>query len=443
MRSLVGFIIVTLGLGVLTSCAGTRAVEPEGVTTVPLHLADVAAAPDTKPALPAGHPALPGAGGAGGSLPSGHPPIPADNQANPGLPAGHPQVEPVAAPPGTKGSITIKAVQATKGGPAVGADAVVVEYYNARGEVAAKNQATLSDKGEVTIKDVALTNPVQPLITITHAGVEYKAPGNVMDGNNREQEVEVSVYETTDKEPAWGVRMRHVIVQPGREGLDVTDMISVFNPDDHTWTGKAPTAGGGKPVTLALPLPRAATNVRAGAAFHECCVKVENGKLIYSMPMQPGGAEFQIHYTVPAADDKAEVAIVAPAATGSVFVFLPDDGSVVTSNELKKVDPKPGAKLKANSRFYTAAPQKAGDVIAFTVSGLKALKADATPVGGGAGGGYGDATDAGTAIGGGSAAASGIPGVAKLVGGVGAGLILVVGAAVVIFKSPKMAGAAL
>jgi hypothetical protein len=81
-------------------------------------------------------------------------------------------------------------------------------------------------------------------------------------------------------------------------------------------------------------------------------------------------------------------------------------------------------------------------VIAFTVSGLKALKAAAPAPETSA---YGDATDAGitsttTAM---ASSASAIPGVAKVVGGVGAGLILVIGAAVVIFKNPKMVGAAL
>jgi hypothetical protein len=357
------------------------------------------------------------------------------------LPSGHPQIDATPAAPGTKGSLVIKAIQSTKGGPAVGADAVNVEYYNAQGEVVGKREAKLSEKGEVKIEDVPLARPVQPLITITHAGIEYKAPGNVMDAGHRDQEVEVGVFETTAQEPAWQVRMRHVIVEPSRDGLKVTDMISVFNPADRSWTGKA--VEGGKPVTLAIALPATATNVTTGGAFHDCCVKVVDGKLTYSMPMLPGGADFQIHYVIPAKDNAAEVALVAPAATGSLFVFVPEDGSILTSKDLKVVEAKPGAKLRANSRFYTATvPQQAGDYVTFTVSGLKGLKAAAatTPFYS-ADDGSGVMTagaEAPEPRDGGSAA---IGRVAKVTGAVGAAAVLVVGVAIVLLKSPKPVGA--
>jgi len=147
--------------------------------------------------------------------------------------------------------------------------------------------------------------------------------------------------------------MRHVIVEPTREGLNVTEMISVFNPTDHAWTGRA--AGTGAPVTLELALPPTATCLKAGGAFREGHVKVENGKLFCLMPLLPGGADFQVHYMIPAMDnDRAEVPLWAPAATSSLFVFLPQDGTVVTSGELKPVEAKPGAQLRADSRFYTA-----------------------------------------------------------------------------------------
>jgi hypothetical protein len=333
-------------------------------------------------------------------------------------------------PPGTKASITIKAVQATKGGPAIGADPVLVEYYNAEGEVVGRTAATLADNGQATIKDITLTVPVQPLITVTHSGVEYKAPGTVMEGTNRQQEVAVNVFETTDREPAWQVRMRHVIVTPGRDALDVTEMISVFNPTDRAWTGRRVAAG--PPVTLELVLPPAATNVRAGGAFRDNAVKLEDGKLLGSMPLLPGAADLQVHYRLPAVDDdRAEVTLWAPAPTASFYVFLPADGTTVTSNELKLVEAKPGARLRADSRFYTAPPQNAGDVIRFTVSGLKVLKNAAADVPA-----HGpDSPDAT------STPAAGIPNVAKVAGGVTAAALLTVGTAVIFYKSPKAAGA--
>ena len=395
-------------------------------------------ASDQKPALPAGHPAVDNS-----SLPAGHPQVPATRDqlpaghpqlpaGNDGLPSGHPTVNPVApAPAGTKGSLTIKAVQATKGGPAIGADPVGVEYFNSQGQVIARSDTRLSDKGEVTIKDISLIFPVQPLITITHGAVEYKTPANIMDARRRDQTVEMNVFESTDQEPAWQVRMRHVIVTPAPEGLGVTEMVSVFNPADRSWTGKA-AAPPAKPVTLAIALPANATQVQAVAGLN-----LVDGKLAYAGALQPGSAEFQFTYVVPARDDRAEISLVAPAETGSLFVFLPDDGTQVTSDDLKKVEVKPGMNLRENSRFFTAAPQKAGERIKFTVAGLKAIKpAAATPAvptpGADAGGDNSTPATPGNE--------SGIPRTVKIAAGATAGAIITVGVVIVLFKSPRTVG---
>lgn len=423
MRSLVALLIIG------TSLTAFAAEKPAAQPALPPGHPTLPVAENAQPALPPGHPQLP-ADNAPAGLPSGHPQIPG-GPATANLPAGHPQVNPTAPlPPGTKASITIKAVQATKGGPAIGADPVLVEYYNVNGEVVGNDTATLSATGQVTLKDIPLTVPVQPLITVTHAGVEYKAPGTVMDGTTRDQEVAVNVYETTTREPTWQVRMRHVIVDPTRDGLNVTEMISVFNPTDRAWTGRPVKMG--PPITLEIVLPPNATSVRAGGAFRDNAVKLENGRFLCSMPLLPGAADFQVHYRLPADNDRAEVTLWAPAPTASLFVFLPADGTTVTSDDLKLVQAKPGAQLRANSRFFTAPPQNAGDAIRFTVSGLKAIKASAaadTPAQG---------AEAPTAT---NTPAAGIPKVAKVAGGAAAAAILTVGTAVILYKSPKAAGA--
>ncbi len=378
--------------------------------------------------LPAGHPQVPAAKEENPGLPAGHPKVPAGNE-NPGLPAGHPQVpagndnvlpdgHPGINASSVKGSIIIKAVQASKGGPAIGADPVVVEYFGAGGKVKGKAEGTLSDKGEITIKDIPVGLPIQPLITIRHGGVEYKTSGNVMDARRREQTVEMNLFESSDQEPAWEVRMRHVIVAATPQGLNVTEMISVFNPSDRSWTGK----GG---ATLAITLPANATDVQSPNGLTP-----KDGKVIYAGAMQPGSAEFQFTYVVPAKDDAAEVSLLAPAPNGSLFVFLPEDGTTVTSAELKKMEVKPGMNLRENSRFYTAPPQKAGDRVKFVVSGLKNAKPVAAASEPGASADWKGETPAGEG-------SSGIPTAAKVIGGIGAAGIVVAGAAIAIFRHPK------
>jgi hypothetical protein len=417
-----------------------------------LSLMSVAARADEKPALPPGHPQLPAADDATPPLPAGHPkvpgadatpPLPAGHPTVPGttkpantgsLPAGHPTVTPGTGQPGGKGLIVLKVVQGTKGAAAVGADALTVDYYSKEGEVLAKSEGKLSDKGEVTIKDVPLDVPVQPLIAVTHGGIVYRTPGSVMDAKTVEQQVELTVYEATDQEPAWEIRMRHIIVEPAPDGLGVTEMLSVFNPGDRTWTGKVDANK--KRATLAITLPAGAREVQAGAAPNDVGVFAD-GRVTYASPMVPGATDFQIHYVLPAKNDAAEVTLIAPAATASLFVFLPEDGTTVTTTDLKKVEAKPGAKLRENSRFYTAASQKAGAKISFTVTGLAAVKpaAAATPA-------EDDVATSEPAAPAKQEGSSDVPTVAKVVAGAGAAVIVATGVAFIFFKSPKnVAGA--
>ena len=431
MRSLMVLIIVGLAVNLMSAVARgeDKPALPPGHPQLP--------ATDATPPLPAGHPKVPGAD-ATPPLPAGHPTVPgATKPANTGsLPAGHPTVTPGAGQPGAKGLIVLKVVQGTKGAAAVGADALTVEYYSKEGEVLAKSEGKLSDKGEVTIKDVPLDVSVQPLVAVTHGGIVYRTPGSVMDAKAPEQAIELTVYEATDEQPAWEIRMRHVIVEPSPDGLGVTEMLSVFNPGDRTWTGKVDANK--KRATLAITLPAGAREVQAGTAPNDVGVFAD-GRVTYASPMVPGATDFQIHYVLPSKNDAAEVTLIAPAATASLFVFLPDDGTTVTTAELKKVEAKPGAKLRANSRFYTAAPQKAGEKLSFTVSGLAAAKpaAAATPEG----------TDEDVATNEPAApvkqeGSSDVPAVAKVVAGAGAAVIVATGVAFIFFKSPKnVAGA--
>jgi hypothetical protein len=476
MRSLGYAVVAAMGLGLVGGCAanrlmevgeGMRAVEPVTVTMSgePLKLADGAAPADQqakedpKAGLPAGHPPVGGAGAGQAGLPSGHPPVGGAAPAAPGglppghppmdggaggatgLPSGHPDVSSGGAPragtvapgPVRNGSISVKAVQGTRGGPAVGADPVLVEFYNAQGKVIGKTDSKLTEKGEVMIGQLAFAEPVQPMITVTHQGVEYRAVGSVLTSREAAQQVEMTVYEATDEEPAWVVKMRHVMLANSPDGVHVTEMVSLHNPSDRAWVGSK--SGSGKPVTLRLPLAAGAKDVKFVGGFHECCTKVVDGAIVYEMPMTPGDTNFQFTYRVPAdAAGSAKIELTAPAATQHLMVFVPDDGSTFTSDALRKIEPKKNTNLRANSRFYVTDPMKAKAVVGFTIGGLAGVKAAPEEAGAAAPvspyeGENPAPTDAGPA--------GRVPKVAKIVGGVGAGAIVVVGAVVVLFKAPK------
>jgi hypothetical protein len=360
------------------------------------------AAPSARPALPAGHPDI-GAAGQGGAAP------------NPALPPGHPAVGNPTRPTGpaaTVGTITLRVTQGTKGGPAVARDPVVVDLYN-RGRVLQSLTGTLGADGTATFDKVPLAVPFQPLVRVTHAGVEFTAVGNVMDGYRAGQQVRMTVYERTDAPPAWPVAMRHVIIEPRADGaVGVTEILSVQNPGDRAWANPA--------GTLALPFPAGADRFEF-AAGQTWSVRRDEGRLVQTKPLLPGASEFQVSYTVPVANGKARVALTAPAAVGNMMVFVTDNGGATVQAEgLQPAGRHDMGELKA--QIFSAANLKAGQAAVLTVT----VPQSATTK---------PARQAGAAAG----ASSGR--VAKVVAGVGGGLGLVAGIGYVLAK-PSAAAAA-
>ncbi|MFA7237080.1 MAG: hypothetical protein WC058_09465, partial [Phycisphaeraceae bacterium] len=128
------------------------------------------------------------------SLPEGHPQMPEGHpQTSPGqMPAGHPQVNSEANNTPFTGSIAIKATQGTKdaappeGSPA--GDAVRVDFYM-RDKIVSTQEGKLDDHGVTIIENVKLLGAVQPLVTVTHAGVPYRSLGGPMSADRPDQMV--------------------------------------------------------------------------------------------------------------------------------------------------------------------------------------------------------------------------------------------------------------
>jgi len=246
------------------------------------------------------------------------------------------------------------------------------------------------------------------------------------------------VYETTDIQPAWTVAMRHLIVRPMDGQLFITEVWAVNNPTDKQYIGAAPEASAedaavseqiaasqadeahdsGR-VTLVLPLPVNASHVQPGTGFHACCVKVEAGKIISTMPMDPGTTQMRVSYLIAPADGVFNLALAAPAPTGQLMVFLPDDETQVAARGLSAGDTfKAGDK---SFRMFTGKQIEAGADVGLTIQAMQvpAESAAVTPTVGAA---PGNADSSGQI---------------KLVAGIGVGLLVVAAVFVLLMPAKK------
>lgn len=372
----------------------------------------------------------------GGSLPAGHPDITTMRQpggaaaggAMPQLPAGHPEIPgmgkaPVAAAGPTtqvsRGTLHVQAVQGTPGGPAIQGDAIAVEFYH-RGQVVGKAEAVLDPKGQATVNGVPIGGGVQPVIRITHGGVEFQTVGDLMDPSRPTLTQEAKVYEATEAAPAWNVKMRHVIVEPIDGGVQVHEMIAIENPGDRAWVGQK-QADGSK-LVFAWPLPAGAGNVELGGAFHECCTKQEKNAILNTMALVPGTSQYEIAYTLAATKDEVQLVTAAPAPIKQMMVLMPDDGTKVHADGLILMATTEMGQNKVKTRMYRGSDLAAGKPVTLAVSGLKAAVAAAGTPGGTSG-----AADR----------AGGAGQIGKVVAAVGGLLVLLLGGAFMFTRGPK------
>jgi hypothetical protein len=350
------------------------------------------------------------------ALPSGHPDISKMTRPAMGgqLPAGHPDISKLTAPATTQpviGSLTIRAAQGTAGGPAIGAEPVNVEVY-VDGEVTGKLDTKLQDDGTVKVQGVPVGPGVQAIVKVTHAGVEFQAIAQADDASQKDQQVTIPVFESTDQVPAWTVQMRHVIVEPFGDAVNVVEMLAIQNPTDKAWTGVADSSSG-KRATFTLPLPQGATNITLSGGFHDCCVNTDGGKLTNTMALIPGVTQYQVAYSVPAKDGKATLTAAAPAPVKQMMVFVRGEHPSVVAQGME--GPKTANMGNGDVTYFTATDLEAGKEVKLTVAaaGVPVRKAAAP----------------------GSTAATGQ--IVKALAGAGGLLILVLGGAFMFIRAPK------
>jgi hypothetical protein len=230
-----------------------------------------------------------------------------------------------------KGKLTIKAVLVSGGvsRPVPGLEAQVHLFHDNRPFKQLK--VLLDEHGAAVLEDLPVVMGVVPLVRVEYKGLTYQEAGQPMDASNREDAVEVKVYETTEQMPAWHIPMRHIIATPSASGVSVTELIVVENPSDKTWLGKNPPDEKGNRPTVELTLPENAKDVTLESGFHGwCCTTYEGRELHIKMPMMPGQARFRFSYTVPSSQGAAQLIVVAPVPVDHMMFLVPDDGTTIS-----------------------------------------------------------------------------------------------------------------
>jgi hypothetical protein len=273
------------------------------------------------------------------------------------------------------GSIAIKAVQGTKGGPKIGPAVVIVELYGQAGKIRTI-ETKLDAHGVVLIEHLPLIAPFRPRVFVKHGGVAYSQDGEVMNADNPTQDISVKVFETTDKNPKWSVAMWHLVLLPAEKGgMKVTELLVVNNPADSAYLG-APNADG-RQTAIALAMAKGAKGITMSGALEDWSTSVIGDSLVSKAPIIPGLSQFHLNYIVPRPDGTAEVNLVAPAAAKQLMVFVPKGSKGLKSDTLKA-----GELVNISKRsmqVYAVSNVSEGQKISFSVGALAGPVATSMP----------------------------------------------------------------
>jgi hypothetical protein len=212
----------------------------------------------------------------------------------------------------------------TSNEPAAGVEIILFRLQGGM-EVAATTKT--DSQGHYSLQDATL-GQAPMLLRAVYKGVNYHQP--VTPGKTN---VDITVYEPTDKLDAFTVADRAIILQPSSSGLSVGE---IYDIDNKTQPPKAYFRQNGS-FEFSLPDGAQVSDVSAsdasGMPIKQGTIdKGKNTKAI-DYPFRPGESGVRISYNLPYPGDHAKLRFVSPYATGRFAVFAPP-GVQVTGDGL-------------------------------------------------------------------------------------------------------------
>lgn len=305
------------------------------------------------------------------------------------------------------GSLAIRVVQGTLGGPPIVSLPIEVELLH-QGTTINTIETQLDEHGVVVLDNLPVSLGIQPVARIQYADLTYQVAGGMMDATHPQQQLDLVCYEPTLQQPDWKVQMRHVMMSEAKDGLHVTEVLVLESPADRTWIGDPGPKN--KKVTTRFTLPKGAQKVTLGRGFHEwCCTTLADGALLNHLPLMPAVTEMVFSYVVPAHEGRASIDVTAPAPMDNMMVLVPDSLTIESFSGLTLSGTQ--ALGESTMRYYLAANIPSGQRITISLGGLHSNEPVIT------------SSDAETT--------------SKIVAMIGGGVILVLALFIIIFKAGK------
>lgn len=205
-------------------------------------------------------------------------------------------------------------------------------------------------------------------VALNYQEADYTSNDISFKKDEKTKNVEVVVWDSTPDDKFIKIGAAHFVVQFEGNELKITEYYRIDNAGDKTYIGSKIVSSLGKKETLRFDLPKGAQVHQLAMGLMECCIALENGTLIDTMGVEPGGREIAFIYTSKFSASNYTFPIVANRAIDNLNLVVEDRGFKVSSPQLS---PPQQVKIE-NLPFIVLGKKdiKQGETIQATLSGL-------------------------------------------------------------------------
>lgn len=237
---------------------------------------------------------------------------------------------PIAQPKAT-GVIRGKVLNGTMGGRGASDVEVTLHQYS-NGQEKQRGSTKTDTAGAFSFLELSLDTEAY-YVRATYKGVEYYSP-TVSFGDKKELRLDLSVYETTDKDTNISVKMHHVFLELEEGILWIQEIMVLENNGDRVYVGYHEVEPGKREV-LRISLPKKATALQPLKGLMSCCIIQTEDGFIDTMDIKPGKKEIRFSYKVDYRYSRYELRKRLYTKTEFIDFLIPDQGIRAKSDMLE------------------------------------------------------------------------------------------------------------
>ena len=201
--------------------------------------------------------------------------------------------------------------------------------------------------------------------TVQYAGVDYASQTLDLAASS-ELTGDITVYETTNNDSALRVESSHVIIEAGKDQLEVTEQLILANTGDRTYIGSEEVIPNRR-ATARVALPAGAADVFFDPQDTAAMIRTGQG-FVDTRPIVPGRQDYLFSFILPVDSSLYTLAVPLPYATDALDLLVNAPGAEVNAPTMERLGTREASGV--TYQYLAARNLNKGDELQVRFSGL-------------------------------------------------------------------------